>query len=40
MIRLKEEDSPARVLELRKSAPGRQVLAAEYRSLEGMVAES
>jgi hypothetical protein len=40
MIRLKEEESPARVLELLKSAPGRQVLAAEYRSLEGMVAES
>ncbi len=40
LVRLKEEESPARVLELLRSAPGRQVLAAEYRSLEGMAIDS
>jgi hypothetical protein len=37
LVRLNPEESPSRLLELLKSAPGRQVLAAEYRSLEGMV---
>jgi len=36
IIRLKNGESPARLLELLQSAPGRQVLAAEYRSLEGL----
>jgi hypothetical protein len=40
LIRLKDDESPARVLELLKSSPGRQVLAAEYRSLEGMAIDS
>jgi hypothetical protein len=39
LVRLREEETPARLLELVKSAPGRQVQAAEYRSLEGMVME-
>lgn len=36
LVRLKKQESPARLLELLKSAPGHQVLAAEYRSLEGL----
>lgn len=36
LVRLKKEESPARLLELLKSAPGGQVLAAEWRSLEGL----
>jgi hypothetical protein len=40
LVRLKEEESPARLLELLKSAPGRRVLAAEYRSLEGLAIDS
>ncbi|MCJ7627982.1 MAG: DUF4956 domain-containing protein [Longimicrobiales bacterium] len=36
LVRLKPGESAARLLELLKSAPGRQVLAAEYRSLEGL----
>ena len=36
LIRLKKGESPARLLELLRSAPGGQVLAAEYRSLEGL----
>jgi hypothetical protein len=36
LVRLKSEESPARLLELLQSAPGKQVLAAEYRSLEGL----
>jgi hypothetical protein len=40
LIRLKDDESPARVLELLKSAPGRQVLAAEYRSLEGLAIDT
>jgi hypothetical protein len=36
LVRLKEGESPARLLELLQSAPGRQVLAAEFRSLEGL----
>ncbi len=36
LVRLNPDESPARLLELLKSAPGKQVLAAEYRSLEGM----
>ncbi len=39
LLRLNPEESPSRLLELLKSAPGKQVLAAEYRSLEGMVLE-
>jgi hypothetical protein len=36
LVRLRAEESAARLLELLKSAPGRQVLAAEFRSLEGL----
>jgi hypothetical protein len=36
LLRLRAEESAARLLELLKSAPGRQVLAAEFRSLEGL----
>jgi hypothetical protein len=36
LVRLRPEESPTRLLELLKSSPGRQVLAAEFRSLEGM----
>lgn len=36
LIRLKKGESPARLLELLRSAPGGQVLAAEYRSLKGL----
>jgi hypothetical protein len=36
LVRLKKGESPSRLLELLQSAPGRQVLAAEYRSLEGL----
>jgi len=36
LVRLRPEESAARLLELLKSAPGRQVLAAEFRSLEGL----
>lgn len=36
LVRLEKGNSPARVLEILKSAPGKQILAAEYRSLEGM----
>ena len=36
LVRLRPEESPARLLELLKVAPGRQVLAAEFRSLEGL----
>jgi hypothetical protein len=39
LVRLKAGESPARLLELLKSAPGRQVLAAEFRSLEGLTIE-
>ncbi len=39
LLRLKPEESPGRLLELLKSAPGRQILAAEYRSLEGMTTD-
>jgi len=39
LVRLKASESAARVLELLKSAPGRQVLAAEFRSLEGMTVD-
>jgi len=36
LVRLKKGESAPRLLELLNSAPGRQVLAAEYRSLEGL----
>jgi hypothetical protein len=36
LVRLRGQETPARLLELLKSSPGRQVLAAEYRSLEGL----
>lgn len=36
LVRMKREESPARLLELLQAAPGKQVLAAEYRSLEGL----
>jgi len=36
LVRLKADESASRLLELLKSAPGRQVLAAEFRSLEGL----
>jgi hypothetical protein len=36
LIRLRDEESPARLLELLQSSPGGQVQAAEFRSLEGM----
>ena len=36
LVRLRADESGARLLELLKSAPGRQVLAAEFRSLEGL----
>jgi hypothetical protein len=36
LVRLKREESPARLLELLQSAPGRRILAVEYRSLEGL----
>ena len=36
LVRLRPEESGARLLELLKSAPGRQVQAAEFRSLEGL----
>ena len=36
LVRLRARETPARLLELLKSSPGRQVLAAEYRSLEGL----
>jgi len=36
LVRLKVGESASRLLELLKSAPGRQVLAAEFRSLEGL----
>jgi len=36
LVRLNKGESPARLLELLQAAPGRQVLAAEYRSLEGL----
>ncbi len=39
LVRLKKGQSPARLLELIKSSPGGQILAAEYRSLEGMAIE-
>ena len=39
LVRLNKQESPARLLELLKSAPGGQVLAAEYRSLEGLAIE-
>jgi hypothetical protein len=39
LIRLRPAETPTRLLELLKSAPGQQVLAAEYRSLEGMTIE-
>ncbi len=39
LVRLNPEESPARLLELLQSAPGKQVLAAEYRSLEGLALE-
>ncbi len=37
LVHLNAGESPSRLLELLKNAPGRQVLAAEYRSLEGML---
>jgi hypothetical protein len=39
LVRLEKGNSQARLMELLESAPGRQVLAAEYRSLEGLVAD-
>ena len=36
LVRMREDESAGRLLELLKSAPGRQVLAAEFRSLEGL----
>jgi hypothetical protein len=36
LVRLQNGESPARLLELLKSAPGQRILAAEYRSLEGL----
>ena len=39
LVRLREQESPARLLELLKSAPGRQVVAAEFRSLEGLAVD-
>jgi len=39
LVRLNQGESPSRLLELLRSAPGRQVLAAEYRSLEGLAIE-
>ncbi len=39
LVRLRNGETPSRLLELLNSAPGRQVLAAEYRSLEGLAVE-
>jgi hypothetical protein len=39
LVRLRAGESETRLLELLKSAPGRQVQAAEFRSLEGMATE-
>jgi hypothetical protein len=36
LIRLRQDETPARLLELLQNAPSRQVRAAEYRSLEGL----
>jgi len=36
LLRLKKGESASRLLELLRSAPGQQILAAEYRSLEGL----
>ncbi|MGW8267945.1 MAG: DUF4956 domain-containing protein [Longimicrobiales bacterium] len=36
LVRLNPGESPSRLLEILQNAPGRQVLAAEYRSLEGL----
>jgi hypothetical protein len=36
LVRLRKGESATRLLELLKSSPGRQVLAAEYRSLDGL----
>jgi hypothetical protein len=39
LVRLSNGESPARLLELLQSAPGQQIMAAEYRSLEGMAVD-
>jgi hypothetical protein len=39
LVRLKKGESATRLLELLKSSPGRQVQAAEYRSLDGLAIE-
>ena len=39
LVRLQKGASPARLMELLDSSPGKQVLAAEYRSLEGLTAD-
>ena len=39
LVRLRKGETAARLLELLRSAPGRQVLAAEYRSLEGLAVD-
>jgi hypothetical protein len=39
LVRLQKGSSPARLMELLESSPGKQVLAAEYRSLEGLSAD-
>ncbi len=39
LVRLRPGESETRLLELLKSAPGRQVQAAEYRSLEGLATD-
>ena len=40
LVRLKQGETPSRLLELLQSAPGRKVLAAEYRSLEGLAIDT
>lgn len=40
LVRLNQGESASRLLEILKNAPGRQVLAAEYRSLEGLAIDS
>jgi hypothetical protein len=39
LVRLEHGNSPARLLEILKSSPGKQILAAEWRSLEGLAVD-
>ena len=39
LVRLNKEASPARLMELLNSAPGGQISAAEYRSLDGLTSD-